>query len=110
MRILTLCGVWCAAITPVMGASIAYTFDVTSGSVVRLNNQTASNPLEGTFAITVSQAADRIAPSDTFLLGDANMHNTQAIVVSMAGFATATIQPGDFRFVTFRPKGPGHIE
>ncbi len=96
---------------PQMGERTTYTFSVTSGTMdFRVsdnqspNEQLASSPVTGTFAVTVHHDLGMpFGDSTLFELVDANLSNTSMmrITQTIAGLCTATISPNGARFLDF---------
>ncbi len=112
----------CAAIVlsllaaPTFADAVTYTLDVTSGSFLLdmtpdgiITPDPASSGIDGTFSVTIYQSDGHIGESDTFMLQDAGLYNTDLISVSIQGIATANLHPGSAQFLDFAPDGPDHI-
>jgi len=116
MRVGSVVVALCVAVTPALADPVTYTFDVTSGtlSIDISPNGIASpdpltKPMAGTFAVTIYQSNGHVGPSDTFILEDAGLTNTEQFYISLMGLARATVDPGSAQFLDFAPTGPSHI-
>jgi hypothetical protein len=110
MRLIGVLGVLCFAAAPVLGGPVAYTFDVVAGGV-DLNSSigSTSSGMDGTFAVTIYQSDCHIGESDTFILENAYLYNTDTLQLVLAGVATASLHMNSARFMDFAPAEPGHI-
>jgi hypothetical protein len=104
-------GVLGAVAAPSMAEPVLYTFGATSGSMmINLAGQGSTGAeLAGTFAATMYQSNGHVGASDTFMLENSYLGNTNTMKLSLAGLATYTWQPGSLRFLDFAPAGAGHI-
>jgi MYXO-CTERM domain-containing protein len=108
--------VLCVFAAPAVGASVDYTFTVTSGTLsVDTSPDGIATPdpvtvnLAGTFMATIDQSDCHIGASDMITLGDALLANTQTVHLTLMGLATADILPGSAKFVGFSQPAPAHI-
>jgi len=116
MRFASAAVVLCVVAAPTFADAVTYTFDVTSGSMLLdmspdgvMSPDPASSGIGGTFAVTIYQSNGHIGESDTFMLQDAGLYNTDLISVSIMSIATAHVYPGSAQFLDFAPDGPDHI-
>lgn len=110
MRLACAIGVLCLMAAPVMAGPVTYTFDVTQG-IVDLESTVGNTAagMGGTFAVTIYQSDCHIGESDTIIMADAGLVNSSSLVLSIAGLATATLDPGSARFLDFAQAAPAHI-
>lgn len=99
---------------PAMADSVAYTFDVTGGTISiglrgTLPHDYFTVAAAGTFDLTIFHDDEGIAESDTFILEECNIVNANEEVWETPAIGTATFQPGDLAMLDFAPDGPGHI-
>jgi hypothetical protein len=96
---------------PVLASPVTYTFDVVAGGfVIDLEGVgSTGSGLAGTFAVTIYQSDCHIGVSDTFIMEDAFLYNSEPIALGIAGIATANVDILSARFVDFMPDGPDHI-
>ncbi len=109
MRLAAIIAVLMAA--PVMASEVTYTFDVTQGNIV-LNLQGAgstTSDMGGWFDITIAQSDCHIGESDTILLGNAAITNTESMALSIGGLATANVGPGGALISEFLQPEASHI-
>ncbi len=112
-----LMGMLCLAVAPAFGDGVDYTFEVIAGTMtadISPDGTYSPDPLTvwaaGTFGMTIYQQNEaHVGASDTFVLGTADIYNTQEIQMTSMGLATAHIGPGSARFKDFAPTGPAHI-
>ncbi len=110
MRTVGILGVLALVAAPAFSAPTLYTFDITQGSLV-LNLQgqgSTTGGFGGTYAVTIDDGAV-ISPLDTFFLENANMSNTTAVKLGLAGLATANIGVGKAKFLDFAPAAAGIV-
>jgi len=107
----------CLAVSPAFGEGVDYTFEIVSGTMaadIYPDGIASPDPVTvwaaGTFGMTIYQQSEaHVGASDTFVLGAADIYNTQNIQMSLMGLATADISVGSARFRDFAPTAPGHI-
>ena len=106
----------CVAAAPTFGDPVTYSFDVISGSLTMdvspdgiASPDPATVAMGGTFGVTIYQSNGHIGESDTFLLEDCGLYNTEAAEICLMGMVTAYLDPGSAQFLDFAPDGPGHI-
>ena len=90
---------------------VDYTFDVTAGSldiVVPLFGAWTSD-MDGTFAIRIDDGEGHIGASDSVLLLEADLFNTDAMIEGFPPALTFTIEPGSARLLDFAPAGSAHV-
>ncbi len=116
MRVLGVIGVVCFAAAPVMGSAVNFQFDIVAGSLtVDVSPDGVASPdpvtvsMGGTFGMTIYASDGHIGESDTFVLSQSNMHNTDVAELTLMGLATALIPAGGAQFLDFAPVAPGHI-
>ncbi len=104
-------GVLCLAAVPVLGNAITYTFSLTAGEVIvsKEGYGSTTSEMAGTFAITIYQSDLHIGQSDTFVLEDCGLWNTDAGVLRMPDFVTATFSPGSIRLTDFMQPEASHL-
>jgi len=114
MRLACLLGVLCLVAAPAMAAPVTYVFDVVSGGIdleTTLGN--AESGIVGTFAITIYQSDCHINASDTLLLADAALVNTDPMKIGIPQLATVTLNVGSAAFLDFASEvghiGPGGV-
>ena len=111
MRVAGILGVLCFAAAPVLASPVTYTFDLTSGMLdigIEGIGSTTSG-LDGTFAVTIYQSNCHIGESDTFIVEDAFLYNTESVLLAIGGLVTAHVDVLSARFVDFMPDGCDHI-
>lgn len=103
--------VCCLATSAVLADATTYTFDATSGSVAASIEGvgSTSSSLDGTFTVTIYASDGHIGESDTFLLEDASLANTELMLLGFAGLIRANLDPGNIRVLDFLPGTPSHI-
>jgi MYXO-CTERM domain-containing protein len=91
-------------------------FTVTSGTLtVDTDPDGIASPdpavvnLGGTFAAQIESTDFHIDESDTILLGASNLTNSEPVVLSLLGLATATIDTGETKFTQFMQPTAAHI-
>jgi len=103
---------------PALGAGqTQYTFDVISGGFsvdVLPNNFVTPDPtyvpVAGWFEVTINDADGQLGAGDTFTLGNANIYNSEAKVMSFVGHpGTATFAAGSTSICGFQCGTPGQI-
>jgi hypothetical protein len=111
MRLLGILGALCFIAAPALAGPVAYTFNVTAGSVqLNVSGQgSTGGGLAGTFGVVIYQSDCHIGASDTFILDHAGLVNTSTLKLSLAGLATANLAIQSARFLDFAPAAPGHI-
>jgi len=116
MRPLRAMGVLCFAAAPVIGDEIALTFDIISGSLTMdvspdgwATPDSVSGAMDGTFGVAIYASDGHIGESDTFVLTQSAMTNTEALDLTILGLMTANIYPGSAVFMDFAPVAPGHL-
>jgi len=116
MRTIVALGVLSVAVVPALGDAVLYTFDVTSGTAtvdMSPDGVMIPDPVtvsqDGTFAITIYQSNGHIGESDTFMLEDCDIYNTDALSVAVLDLMTANLQPSSGHLLDFAPLAPGHI-
>ncbi len=115
MRISTTAAVLCFAAVPALGDALDLEFDVTSGTITFYDPNGLVLPdcipagMDGTFGVTVYASNGHIGESDTFILTDSDLYNTDEAVVSLQSLITVTIGPQSAHFLDFAPVAPGHI-
>ena len=116
MRLLGVMGVLCFAAVPVYGATMNIDFDIIAGSLtVDTSPDGIATPdpvtvlMDGTFGMTIYASDGHIGESDTFILRDSGMVNSESIEISLMGLATANIGVQSAAFKNFAPVAPGHI-
>ena len=110
-------GMLCVVAAPAFGEGVNYTFEVVSGTMtadMSPDGTFSPDPVTvwaaGTFGMTIYQQSEaHVGASDTFVLGAADIYNTQEIQMTSMGLATAQISVGSARFRDFAPTGPAHI-
>ncbi len=116
MKATVLMGVLCSAAAPAMGAAWAIDFDIVAGSfAVDVSPDGAVQPdpvtvnADGTFGMMIYASDNHIGQSDTFILTDSDICNSEEVEMMLMGLATVKIRPGSARFQDFAPVVPGHI-
>ncbi len=116
MRVIVALGVLSVAAVPALGDAVMYTFDVTSGTAtvdMSPDGVMIPDPVtvsqDGTFAITIYQSNGHIGESDTFVLEDCDLYNTDTLSVAVLDLMTANLQPSSGHLLDFAPVAPGHI-
>jgi hypothetical protein len=101
----------CFAAAPVMAGPVTYTFDVVAGGFIidLVGVGSTGSGLSGTFAVTIFQSDCHIGESDTFIVEDAFLYNTDFVKLGIGGIATANVAEVSARFVDFMPDGCDHI-
>jgi hypothetical protein len=109
-------GVLCFAAVPVYGAAMDMDFTIIAGSLtVDTSPDGIANPdpvtvnMDGTFGMTIYASDGHIGESDTFILRNSGMYNSEQIEISLMGLATAEIGVMSAIFKDFAPIAPGHI-
>ncbi len=111
-------GTLCVVAAPVLGDGVDYTFEIVAGTMtadISPDGIASPDPATvwagGTFGMTIYQQNEsHVGASDTFVLGAADIYNTQQVELSLMGLSTAYIAAGSARFRDFAPTRPGHIE
>lgn len=101
----------CVATCPALADPVTYTFDVVGGQIT-MAEQTLGytvSGVAGTFALTIYQSNGHVGESDTFILEDAALTNTDLLYMSIGGIARSSVNPGSMQLLDFAPDGPGHI-
>jgi len=116
MRSLTFAGVLCVVAAPGLGDPVTYTFDVTSGSVSvdttpdgLMYPDPATAGQDGTFCLTVYQSNGHIGESDTFVLADCDVYNTESLVMGLQNILTVHVYPSSAHILDFAPAAAGHL-
>ncbi|MBN1342584.1 MAG: hypothetical protein JXQ73_07890 [Phycisphaerae bacterium] len=106
----------CLLVGTAWAEPVLYVFDVTDGSlsIDFIPDEIAvpdplTGALGGTFAMTIYQSNGHIGESDTFVLEDADLHNTGQLSFTLDNLSRGTIDPGNLTVLDFAPDGPGHI-
>ncbi len=117
--------VLCAVSVSTSADPITSTFDVTGGQVTwvtSIDGSSSTSSLAGMFTVTIDQSDGHIGASDTFVLEEGDIYNTDAMSVPyLPGIWTAVINPGDqvnpdspsgvdgLHLLDFQHNQPGHI-
>ena len=116
MRAIVALSVLSVAVVPALGDAVTYTFDVVSGvATVDMSPDGMMSPdpvtvaQDGTFAITVYASNGHIGESDTFVLEDCDIYNSETLTVTSLGLMTANLGPSSGHLLDFAPVAPGHI-
>jgi len=115
MRFTGVLGVVCILAAPALGVPVTYSFDLTSGSMTVTMRDwqwsaNATSGMDGTFAVTVYQSDGHVGESDTFVLEDSSLLNTDAMAFPYGSMnLAANLAPGSIRLLDFAPDGPDHI-
>jgi len=116
MRSLAAVAMLCVMAGAAMGDPVEYVFDVTSATaIVDILPDGVVDPdpftvlADGTFSMILYQSDNHVGQSDTFVLGAANVTNTEEIVVAISTVATATLSAGSARLLDFDMSEPAHI-
>jgi len=106
----------CFAVTPVIGNVVNFEFDIVAGSLtVDVSPDGVATPdpvtvnMAGTFGVTIYASDGHIGESDTFVLTQSDMYNTETVELTLMGLATVNIYPGSAAFLDFAPVAPGHL-
>jgi len=109
-------GVLCFAAVPVYGAAMDIDFDIVAGSLtIDTSPDGIASPdpvsvgMDGTFGMTIYASDGHIGESDTFILRDSGMYNTDTVTIVLMGLATADVGVASAMFADFAPIIPGHI-
>jgi hypothetical protein len=117
MRLAGVLGVLLLVVSPVLGSPVVYTFNTTGGSVV-LNvagQGSTGGGLAGWFGVYMNSHAgeggdfglrnflpDHVGdPNGQWRIADASLLANSAMKLSLAGLATATLNPNSARFLDF---------
>jgi len=116
MRTIVALSVLSVAVVPALGDPVTYTFDVISGTATvdmspdgTMSPDPATVAQDGTFALTVYQSNGHIGESDTFLLQDCDIYNSETLTVGVLGLMTANLGVSSGHLLDFAPVAPGHI-
>ena len=109
-------GVLCFAAVPVYGAAMELDFDIIAGSLtVDTSPDGIATPdpvtvlMDGTFGMTIYASDGHIGESDTFILTNSDMSNSESITIVLLGVATAEVGIQNAAFKDFAAVAPGHI-
>jgi len=111
MRMVGVLGVLVFLAAPAMAGPVTYVFDVVGGGIdleTTLGN--GSSGVAGTFAVIIYQSDCHIGESDTVLLADANMTNTDGMQIGIPAVATVYLQPASATFLDFEQPEAAHID
>ena len=116
MRITTTAVILCFAAVPALGDALDLEFEVISGTFsleVEPNGvawpDIIPSGVDGTFGMTVYASDGHIGESDTFILTESDLYNTDEMTVVFTSLFTVTIGPQSAHFLDFAPVAPGHI-
>ena len=111
MKPLCVVGALWALAGSAMAEPVTYTFDVTVGSMVFSEPAlgSTSGGMTGTFAVTIYQSNGHIGESDTFILEDSDLYNSDSMALTIGGTTTANIYAGSARLLDFLPDSSDHI-
>jgi hypothetical protein len=120
VRSLYMIAVVCLILPPAYAGMATYTYEVTSGTLtldVEPNGLVSPDPVNivfgGTFSVTFDSDDGSIGESDTFILQDAGLHNTEQITVDVFMFlfsGTITAPVGGLYITDFAPVAWGHLD
>ncbi len=109
-------GVLCVVVAPALGDPVTYTFDVISGSIsldATPGGLITPDPVtvgqDGTFCLTVYQSDGHIGESDTLVLSDCDVYNTELLEVHLQNMLTVHVYPGSAHILDFAPAAAGHL-
>ena len=119
MRLTSFVIVLSLLVAPVAADPVTYTYEVTSGTLtldVEPNELVEPDPvimdMGGTFAVTFYDDNGQIGLSDTFVLTEADLYNTEEVVVALHLFTltgTITASPGGLYISDFSAVTAGHL-
>ncbi len=112
MRSLGLMSILSVVAVPALGGAVTYTFDVTQGDMTfsLRGGGSSSGAMTGTFSVTIYRSDGHIGESDTFVLEDCDLVNSESVAVDLvAGTLTANLYAGSARFLDLMPDGAAHI-